>query len=57
MEARIQEAFPGTSVELIESDGGVYEVVADGEMVFSKKLAGRHAEWEEVRDRLAELAG
>lgn len=54
MEARIREEFPDAEVELIESGGGVFEVERDGELVYSKKRTGRHAEWEDVRDRLAE---
>jgi len=30
----------------------VFEVVLEGELIFSKKQAGRHAVWEEIRDRL-----
>lgn len=56
MEASIREEFPGAEVELIESDGGVFEVMRDGELVYSKKRTGRHAEWDEVRQRLAEGA-
>jgi selenoprotein W-related protein len=44
------------SLELVPSSGGVFEVSVDGEMVFSKKALGRHAEDGEVatllRDRL-----
>jgi selenoprotein W-related protein len=54
MEARIREEFPGAEVELIESSGGVFEVTVDGELVHSKKATGRHAEWEEVRQRIRE---
>lgn len=54
MEARIREAFPEATVELIESGGGVFEIEKDGELVYSKKATGRHAEWEEVRERLQE---
>jgi len=35
-------------VELIESDGGRFEVVADGRLIYSKKATGRHATHEEV---------
>lgn len=52
MEARIQDEFPDATVELIESSGGVFEVEKDGTLIYSKKQTGRHAEWEEVRDRL-----
>jgi selenoprotein W-related protein len=34
---------------LIPSKGGVFEVVVNGELVFSKKALGRHAEPGEVR--------
>lgn len=54
MEARIREEFPDAEVELIESGGGVFEVERNGELIYSKKRTGRHAEWEDVRDRLAE---
>lgn len=44
-------------VELIPSAGGVYEVIAAGELVYSKKATGRHAEYEvDVAPRLRALA-
>jgi selT/selW/selH-like putative selenoprotein len=49
------EEFPDATVELIEGDGGVFEVHADGELVFSKKRVGRHTDWDEVRARLADV--
>jgi hypothetical protein len=30
----------------------VFDVSVDGELIFSKKQVGRHARWEEIRDRL-----
>ena len=33
---------------LIPSGGGVFEVEVDGDMVYSKKATGRHAEYEDV---------
>ncbi len=36
------------SVALIPSSGGVFEVTVDGDLVFSKKKLGRHAEYAEV---------
>jgi selenoprotein W-related protein len=33
---------------VIPSRGGVFEVIVDGELVYSKKQTGRHAEYEEV---------
>lgn len=35
-------------VVLIPSGGGVFEVAADGRLIFSKKALGRHATHEEV---------
>jgi selenoprotein W-related protein len=37
-----------TDLKLIPSRGGVYEVTVDGDLVFSKKATGRHAEPEEI---------
>ncbi len=42
------------SWELIPSEGGIFEVVVNGELVFSKKALKRHAEIEEVQAMLAE---
>jgi selT/selW/selH-like putative selenoprotein len=39
-------------VELIESSGGVFEIVADDTLIFSKKRSGRFPVWEEIRARL-----
>jgi selenoprotein W-related protein len=36
------------SLELLPSDGGRFEVCVNGELVFSKKQLGRHAEADEV---------
>ena len=49
------------SLELIPSSGGRFEVILDGDVIFSKASLGRHAEAGEVaaliRDRLgAEVA-
>lgn len=45
------------SLKLIPSRGGVFEVVVDGDLIYSKKETGRHAEYEEVavkiRNRLS----
>ena len=42
---------------IIPSAGGVYEVMAGDELIYSKKETGRHAEYDEVaaplRERLA----
>jgi selenoprotein W-related protein len=40
------------SWKLIPSRGGVFEVMVNGEVIFSKKKLGRHAEVDEVRKLL-----
>ncbi len=46
--AEFAETFPDADVTLVPSGGGVFEVTVDGEVVFSKKRLGRHAEPGEV---------
>ena len=36
------------AVEMIPSGGGVFDVFADGELIYSKKQTGRHAKKGEV---------
>ncbi len=48
MAADLAEGYPGCEVQLIEGSGGVFEVIVDGDLVFSKKSLGRHAEDGEV---------
>ena len=48
MAAELTEAYSGCDVHLIEGSGGVFEVIVDGDLVFSKKSLGRHAEEGEV---------
>lgn len=36
------------SIGLIPSKGGVFEVLVDGDLVYSKKATGVHAEYEDV---------
>ena len=42
----------GIDVQLIKSGGGVFEVVKDGELIFSKKAIGRFPEHSEIFDRI-----
>lgn len=44
-------------VTVIPSRGGVFEVIAGDELVFSKKELGRHATIEEVIDSLDAVIG
>ncbi len=43
--------------ELIEGTNGVFDVVADGGLVFSKHQEGRFPETDEILDALRALAG
>ena len=38
-------------ITLIPGGGGVFEVEVDGDLIFSKKALGRHAEIDEVLKR------
>jgi len=37
-----------TDLTVVPSRGGVFEVEVDGQLVFSKKKIGRHADYDEV---------
>ncbi len=52
LKAELEKQFPDIKVELIESGGGVFEVVKDGELIFSKKQLGRFPEHEEIFEKL-----
>jgi selenoprotein W-related protein len=42
---------------LVTGDKGVFDVTANGEMLYSKHATGRHAEPGEVLERFTELVG
>jgi selenoprotein W-related protein len=46
--AELKQNFPDAEIRLVQSSGGVFEVTVDGNLLFSKKAAGRHAEPGEV---------
>jgi selenoprotein W-related protein len=46
--AELKQTFPDVEIRLVQSSGGVFEVTVDGNLVFSKKAAGRHAEPGEI---------
>ena len=37
-----------SDIELIESDGGAFEIKIDGELIYSKLETGRHADPPEI---------
>jgi selenoprotein W-related protein len=49
--AVIREEF-GVEPQLVKGDDGVFDVVVDGQMVFSKHQTGRFPEEEEVLEAL-----
>ncbi len=54
MEAALKDAL-GAEVELVEGRGGVFDVVADGQQVFSKHEVTRFPENDEVVDAIRAL--
>ena len=44
-------------MKLVEASGGLFEVTVDGELVFSKKKLGRHAQPGEVLGLIQERTG
>jgi len=48
--AELQQAFPGIDTTLVPSSGGIFDVMVDGKLVFSKRAVGRHAKPGEVVD-------
>ncbi|MCX5863675.1 MAG: Rdx family protein [Deltaproteobacteria bacterium] len=47
LEAALKKQF-SAEVELIPGSNGIYDIMADGRLVFSKHAAGRFAEPEEI---------
>jgi selenoprotein W-related protein len=48
LKSDIEKNFPGAKVKLIPSGRGVFEVVKNGELIFSKKSLGRFPEHQEI---------
>jgi selenoprotein W-related protein len=49
--ARIKQDF-GVTPELIQGKGGVFDVVVNGQLIYSKKETGRFPDHEEVLSQL-----
>lgn len=56
MSAEIAQAF-GVKPELVKGDSGVFDVVADGKLVFSKHKVHRFPNPGEVAQTLGKLGG
>ena len=52
----MKKAFSGVELTMLPSSGGVFEVTVDGELVFSKKALGRHAEPGEILELIRQCA-
>lgn len=50
MEAALKKEYSDqiSDIELIESDGGAFEIKVDGELIYSKLETGRHADPPEI---------
>ena len=48
LEAELKQNFPNMEISLISSGGGVFEIVLDGKLIFSKKAINRFPEKDEV---------
>ena len=48
LEAELKQSFPNMEISLISSGGGVFEIVLDGKLIFSKKAINRFPEKGEV---------
>ena len=48
LEAELKSRFPRVETKLISSGGGVYEIILEGELIFSKKTLGRFPDDGEV---------
>ena len=53
MKAALEKKFSDINVEFIESGGGVFEVVHNGKLIFSKKQLGRFPEHSEIIEDLS----
>jgi selenoprotein W-related protein len=49
LKSELEREFPDSTVELLESGGGVFELRVEGELVFSKKKLDRFPEKGEAR--------
>jgi selT/selW/selH-like putative selenoprotein len=52
LKAAIDAKFPEARVKLIESGNGVFEVMKEQNLIFSKKQLGRFPEHPEILDQI-----
>jgi len=52
LESEIKQKFPSYEITLIPSGGGVFEIVLNGQLIFSKKALNRFPEKGEIIKKL-----
>ena len=52
LEAELKKSFPTIEISLISSGGGVFEVVLDEKLIFSKKALNRFPEKGEILNKI-----
>tara|TARA_B100000886_G_scaffold336047_1_gene294120 strand:+ start:2559 stop:2750 length:192 start_codon:yes stop_codon:yes gene_type:complete len=52
LEVELKEKFSDSIITLIPSGGGVFEILVDGKLIFSKKSLNRFPEKNEISDIL-----
>ncbi|MCW5936175.1 MAG: Rdx family protein [Fimbriimonadaceae bacterium] len=53
----VGKGHPISELVLVPSGGGVFDVVIDGELVFSKRQVGRFPEASEISDQVRKRSG
>ena len=52
LKAEIEKSFPDIEVTLIEGSRGIFDVKADGQLIFSKYKSGRFPDHDEILNKL-----
>ena len=52
LESEIKQKYPYAEITLIPSGGGVFEIVLNGQLIFSKKALNRFPEKDEIVKKL-----
>jgi len=50
----VRQHYPEAEIELVRSGGGVFEVVLNGSLIYSKRATGRHCTPEEILQLLGD---
>ncbi|MBN2008899.1 Rdx family protein [candidate division KSB1 bacterium] len=55
MEQELKAAFPSTRVSLIRGSGGIFEILMDNKLIYSKARTGRFPNAGEITDIIENL--